>query len=74
MDQQRKETPELSDTDCFWKIFAKGNYEFWQMMKGNGGGAIPGELEKKIVEDFGSVDAFKEAFIQAGVTPGIQVL
>jgi len=38
------------------------------MMKGNGGGAIPGELEKKIVEDFGSVDAFKEAFIQAGVT------
>ena len=42
--------------------------EFWQMMKGNGGGAIPGELEKKIVEDFGSVDAFKEAFIQAGVT------
>ncbi|MEQ8284097.1 superoxide dismutase [Thalassospira sp.] len=42
--------------------------EFWQMMKGNGGGSIPGELEKKIVEDFGSVDAFKEAFIQAGVT------
>jgi Fe-Mn family superoxide dismutase len=42
--------------------------EFWQMMKKNGGGNIPGELEKKIVEDFGSVDAFKEAFIQAGVT------
>ena len=33
MDQQRKETPELSETDCFWKIFAKGNYEFWQKMK-----------------------------------------
>ena len=42
--------------------------EFWKMMKKNGGGNIPGELEKKIVEDFGSVDAFKEAFIQAGVT------
>ena len=42
--------------------------EFWQMMKKNGVGNIPGELEKKIVEDFGSVDAFKEAFIQAGVT------
>jgi Fe-Mn family superoxide dismutase len=42
--------------------------EFWQMMKPQGGGAIPGELEKKIIEDFGSVDAFKEAFIQAGVT------
>lgn len=42
--------------------------EFWKMMKKNGGGNIPGELEKKIVEDFGSVDAFKEAFVQAGVT------
>lgn len=41
--------------------------EFWNMMKPNGGGNIPGELEKKIVEDFGSVDAFKEAFTAAGV-------
>ncbi|MBV16556.1 MAG: superoxide dismutase, partial [Thalassospira sp.] len=30
--------------------------EFWKMMKKNGGGNLPGELEKKIVEDFGSVD------------------
>ena len=42
--------------------------EFWQMMKKNGGGAIPGALEAKITEDFGSVDAFKAAFIEAGVT------
>ncbi|WP_417810275.1 superoxide dismutase [Thalassospira alkalitolerans] len=42
--------------------------EFWKMMKKNGGGNIPGELEKKIKEDFGSVDAFKEAFTQAGMT------
>ena len=41
---------------------------FWQCMKPNGGGAIPSELEKKINEDFGSVDKFKEAFIQAGTT------
>jgi len=41
--------------------------EFWNMMKPNGGGNIPGELEKKIVEDFGSIDAFKEAFTTAGV-------
>jgi superoxide dismutase, Fe-Mn family len=41
---------------------------FWQMMKPNGGGAIPGELEKKIAEDFGSVDAFKEEFKKAGAT------
>ncbi|WP_417813765.1 superoxide dismutase [Thalassospira alkalitolerans] len=42
--------------------------EFWKMMKKNGGGNIPGELEKKIKEDLGSVDAFKEAFTQAGMT------
>ena len=41
---------------------------FWHWMKPNGGGAIPGELETKIVQDFGSVDAFKEQFVQAGVT------
>ena len=41
---------------------------FWQWMKPNGGGAIPGRLEAKIVEDFGSVDAFKAAFIDAGKT------
>ena len=41
---------------------------FWQWMKPNGGGAIPGELEAKIVADFGSVDAMKEQFVQAGVT------
>ncbi|NBC34759.1 MAG: superoxide dismutase [Alphaproteobacteria bacterium] len=40
---------------------------FWHWMKPNGGGAIPGELEKKIVEDFGSVDKMKDEFIQAGV-------
>ena len=40
---------------------------FWKWMKPNGGGAIPGALEAKIVEDFGSVAAFKEQFIQAGV-------
>ncbi|HSK38719.1 MAG TPA: superoxide dismutase [Arenibaculum sp.] len=41
---------------------------FWQTMKKNGGGAMPGELESRIKDDFGSVDAFKEAFTQAGLT------
>lgn len=41
---------------------------FWASMKPQGGGAMPSELEKKIVEDFGSVDAFKEAFVQGGLT------
>jgi len=41
---------------------------FWQWMKPNGGGALPGKLEKKIIEDLGSVEKMKEDFIQAGVT------
>src|SRR5579875_3989355 len=40
---------------------------FWQAMSPNGGG-VPGRLEKKITEDFGSVQAFKDAFKQAGAT------
>ena len=39
---------------------------FWQWMKPNGGGAMPGELEKRVVDSFGSVDKFKEAFIAKG--------
>ena len=42
---------------------------FWQCMKPNGGGSIPSELEARLNSDFGSVDQFKEAFIQAGTTP-----
>lgn len=39
---------------------------FWQNLSPTGG-KIPGKLEKKIAEDFGSVDAFKDAFKAAGV-------
>ena len=41
---------------------------FWQCMKPNGGGAMPSELESRIISDFGGVDQFKEAFVQAGTT------
>ena len=41
---------------------------FWQCMKPNGGGSIPSELESRINSDFGGIDQFKEAFIQAGTT------
>ena len=41
---------------------------FWKWMKPNGGGAIPGKLEKAIIDGIGSVDKMKEEFIQAGVT------
>ena len=39
---------------------------FWQMMSPQGG-AMPGKLESKITSDFGSVQAFKDAFKAAGV-------
>ncbi len=41
---------------------------FWNWMKPNGGGAIPGNLEAKINADLGSVAAFRDAFIAAGTT------
>ncbi len=40
---------------------------FWQVMSPTGGG-IPGKLEQKINADFGSVQAFKDAFKTAGAT------
>ena len=39
---------------------------FWQMMSPTGGG-IPGALESKLTEDFGGVQAFKDAFKAAAV-------
>ena len=41
---------------------------FWKCMKPKGGGKLPSRLEKKLIEDFGSVDKFKEDFKQAGIT------
>jgi Fe-Mn family superoxide dismutase len=42
---------------------------FWLWMKPNGGGnKLPGNLEKQIKADLGSLDKMKEDFIQAGVT------
>ena len=41
---------------------------FWHWMKPDGGGAIPGALETAITDSFGSFDAFRGAFIDAGVT------
>ena len=44
------------------------HFYFWQWMKPNGGGSIPGELLKKINEDLGGLDKFRADFIQAGMT------
>jgi len=40
---------------------------FWENMSPTGGG-IPGKLEAKLISDFGSVQAFKDAFKTAATT------
>ncbi len=40
---------------------------FWKWMKPNGGGNIPGKLEKALISSFGSIDKMKEDFIAAGI-------
>jgi superoxide dismutase, Fe-Mn family len=40
---------------------------FWNWMKPNGGGTIPGELESAIKDSFGSVADFKKSFVENGV-------
>ncbi len=43
------------------------NHEmFWKCMKPNGGGTPPGKLGDAIIRDFGSVDAMKTQFTDAG--------
>ena len=42
--------------------------EYWKSIKPNGGGAIPGALEKALVDSFGSVDKAKEELVAAGTT------
>ncbi len=41
---------------------------YWHSMKPTGGGNPKGALAEKIAKDFGSFDAFKEAFKTAGAT------
>lgn len=41
---------------------------YWNGMKKGGGGAPSGAIAEKITEDFGSFDAFVEAFKNAGLT------
>jgi len=41
---------------------------YWNSMKKSGGGAPSGAIASKITEDFGSFEAFAEAFKNAGLT------
>ena len=41
---------------------------FWEIMSNNPNGKLPSELEKKIQEDFSSIDEMKDQFINAGIS------
>lgn len=42
--------------------------EYWKSIKPNGGGAIPGVLEKALIDSFGSINGVKEKLIAMGTT------
>jgi Fe-Mn family superoxide dismutase len=42
--------------------------KFWLSMKANGGGHVPGVLERRLVAQFGSVNAFKAEFVAHGLS------
>src|ERR1700742_4466975 len=46
---------------------AYNHTHFWHWLKPNGGGAIPGKLEKALADSFGSVDEAKKQLVQGGV-------
>ena len=41
---------------------------FWLGMRKGGGGALPGHLERRLIGDFGSIEAFRGEFTQACLT------
>ena len=64
-----KSSKDKSKTGIFNNASQHWNHNlFWKCMKPNGGGLMPPRLERKIIEDFGSIDHFKKEFIQAGIT------
>jgi Fe-Mn family superoxide dismutase len=40
---------------------------FWLSMKPGGGGKVPASLERRLIAQFGSVDAFKSEFVAKGL-------
>jgi Fe-Mn family superoxide dismutase len=65
----RKTAGDSAKTPIFNNAAQIWNHTFyWQSMKPQGGGAPKGALAEKIAKDFGSYDAFKEAFKNAGIT------
>ena len=64
-----EEVVKASDGGVFNNAAQVWNHTFfWHSMKPNGGGAPTGAIADKINADFGSYEAFKDAFATAGAT------
>ena len=60
---------DYKESKIFNQISQHWNHsEFWKMMHPKSHALIPSELSQKIIEDFGSIDGFKEEFIKVGMT------
>tara|TARA_B110000444_G_C18759225_1_gene556695 strand:- start:76 stop:669 length:594 start_codon:yes stop_codon:yes gene_type:complete len=65
----KKTSKDTSKSGIFNNASQHWNHNlFWKCMKSNGGGHMPSQLEKRITSDFGSINKFKEDFIQAGIS------
>ena len=65
----QKSTGDTAKSGIFNNAAQVWNHTFyWHSMKPGGGGAPKGKLAEKINKDFGSYDAFKDAFKNAGTT------
>ena len=65
----KKTSKDASKSGIFNNASQHWNHNlFWKCMKSNGGGHMPSQLEKRITSDFGSINKFKEDFIQAGIS------
>jgi len=69
LEEVMRASAEANATGIFNNAAQVVNHDFlWQSLSPNGGGDPVGDLKDALVEAFGSVDEFKEAFTQAATT------
>lgn len=69
LDEVMRASAEANATGIFNNAAQVVNHDFlWHSLSPDGGGDPEGDLKDALVESFGSVDEFKEAFTQAAAT------
>ena len=65
----RETAQDMDKTTLFNQAGQHWNHShFWNGMKKDGGGKMPGHLERRLIADFGAIDAFLTEFTQACLT------